>query len=180
MRISCGNLENRSKIVFWSSYEYLVSWYQIFIIYFRDEGSEKLKAALEADRQANRDSIVIMMYRNLPEAKKAKMCHLFNIVYALALHGKPMSDMDMQCELAIKMGVDLGLKYQNRLKAKEFLRAIADCMRQDHAAVVKQAPFISILSDGSTDRAIMEQETVMIRVVDKGTPITVMADIVSV
>ena len=86
--------------------------------------------------------------------------------------------MELQCELALKLGVDLGPSYHNRFKAKEFLHAMAECHRQDNRTIIQQSQFISILSDGSTDKSIVEQESVLVRVVHKGEPVTLMADVV--
>lgn len=121
----------------------------------------------------------MLAFRHISDRQRDVLRNLFNIVYMMASSGKPVSDMEIQCELAQKLKVDIGPSYQNRFKAREFLHAMAECHRQDNTAIIKQAPFISILSDGSTDSSIMEQETVMVRAVHQGEPVTVLADIVS-
>ena len=97
----------------------------------------------------------------------------------MAINAKPLSDIEMQCGLALKLGVDLGPRYHNRFKAKGFLHAMAECHHQDNKTMISQTQFISTLSDGSTDKAVMEQETVHVRIVHKGESVTLMADMVA-
>ncbi|KAK2153405.1 hypothetical protein LSH36_298g02069 [Paralvinella palmiformis] len=59
--------------------------------------------------------------------------------------------------------VNIGKTYRNTESAKVFTQAIAHVARAEVAAEVEAAKFVSILSDGSTDSAIKEQEMFYIR-----------------
>ncbi|KAJ1152664.1 hypothetical protein NDU88_005439 [Pleurodeles waltl] len=86
--------------------------------------------------------------------------------------------METICRAMKKAGVDRGENYTNREKASEFIRCEADILRQDIKRIVSNSRFICIIADGSTDRAIIEQETVLVRVVSDGKPYTLFADLV--
>ncbi|XP_071961197.1 zinc finger protein 862-like [Antedon mediterranea] len=86
--------------------------------------------------------------------------------------------MEMKCELMKKVGVDIGSRYGNRFKAREFVHALAETMRNDVKKLIERASFITIMADGSTDRTVVEQETVKVRFVSKGCPAAVLADLV--
>ena len=66
--------------------------------------------------------------------------------------------------------VNIGKTYRNTESAKVFTQAIAHVARAEVAAEVEAAKFVSILSDGSTDSAIKEQEMFYIRYVINGQP----------
>ncbi|KAJ1194901.1 hypothetical protein NDU88_004186 [Pleurodeles waltl] len=50
--------------------------------------------------------------------------------------------------------------------------------KQGHPKIFSNSRFICIIADGSTDNAIIEQETVLVRVVSDGKPYTLFADLV--
>ncbi|KAJ1123504.1 hypothetical protein NDU88_001973 [Pleurodeles waltl] len=86
--------------------------------------------------------------------------------------------MEIICRAMKKAGVDIGENYTNREKASEFIRCEAAILRQDIQKIVSNSRFICIIADGSTDNAIIEQETVLVRVVSDGKPYTLFADLV--
>ncbi|KAJ8301583.1 hypothetical protein KUTeg_020570 [Tegillarca granosa] len=72
------------------------------------------------------------------------------------------------CQLQVKNGVDLGTMYQNVDGCINMIKSIA---------ATEKSKFISVLADGSTDSAVIEQETVYVRFED-GLPKTQFVDIV--
>ena len=64
----------------------------------------------------------------------------------------------------------MGQTYRNTESAKQFTEAIAHTARQSLAADIRSAQFVSLLSDGSTDSSITEQELFYIRCVVNGMP----------
>lgn len=64
-------------------------------------------------------------------------------------------------------------------KVTEFIKSEAETIQQDIKEIVWNSRFISIIADGSTDNAIIEQETVLVRVVNEGKPYKEFVDLSS-
>ena len=71
------------------------------------------------------------------------------------------------CELMKKNGVQFGEQYKNDKGCKTFISCIAQVEKGKIQSAVSDSRFMSILSDGSTDSGIVEQEAVYIRYVNK-------------
>lgn len=67
-----------------------------------------------------------------------------------------------------RKGIALGATYRNRMQAKEFTHYIAEVERQDISEMLKKTKYLSIMSDGSTDSAVKEEEMVYVRWSEKG------------
>lgn len=91
---------------------------------------------------------------------------LFNTAYGVAKQGKPFSDFLYVMEIQRKNKVDIGEQYMNLEGCKLFIRWITKQMKQELVTEIKNSPFMSILSDGSTDTGVLEQEIVYVRYVD--------------
>ena len=74
----------------------------------------------------------------------------------------------------------IGKTYRNSESAKEFTKATAQVERKSLASAVKTAKFVSVLSDGSTDSAVCEQEMFFLRYVEDGMPVVKFAASVQV
>ena len=94
---------------------------------------------------------------------KKRLRFLFNTAYAIAKKGKPFSDFKYICELQIKNRLDLGENYLNNHACRKFVLSAASIIRDDIKSVVAKNHFVSVLSDGSTDSAVVEQEIVYLR-----------------
>lgn len=81
----------------------------------------------------------------------------------MAKQGKPFSDFLYVMEIQRKNKVDIGEQYINLEGCKLFIRWITKQMKQE---LVTDSPFMSILSDGSTDTGVLEQEIVYVSYVD--------------
>ena len=104
---------------------------------------------------------------------------LFNTAYGLAKKNRPFTDFPTVCSIQEKNGLVglLGEIYITDKAAKHFTSSIAKTMRQKTAVDLHKARFVSVMSDGSTDTTIVEQEVVYVRYVDHGNPVTKLASI---
>ena len=100
------------------------------------------------------------------EHEKKRLRFLFNTAYAVAKKGKLFSDFEYICELQIKNGLDLGENYLNDHACQKFVLSAANIIRDDIKSVVAKNHFVSVLSDGSTDSAVVEQEIVYLCYID--------------
>ena len=76
--------------------------------------------------------------------------------------------------------MDIGAQYHTDKKCKEFVSSMASVERERISDEVHNARFMCMLTDGSTDKSITEQETVYVRYVGpNGRPTTQFADIVA-
>ena len=73
-----------------------------------------------------------------------------------------MSDLDEM------KGLDVGDTYRNDKSCREFISAIADVERENIEMKLKEASFISVLSDGSTDVSVIENEIVYVHFCVRG------------
>ena len=60
-------------------------------------------------------------FQKLNDSEKNSMGNLFTIAHFIAKEGRPLSDMQSQCDLAGKLGVDIGKNYRNDLSARQFI-----------------------------------------------------------
>ncbi|XP_067654440.1 zinc finger protein 862-like [Haliotis asinina] len=95
------------------------------------------------------------------------------------MEGEPFSKFASFCQLQSKNGLSLGTNYLNRNACATFVQSIANVVKENTASELEKCRFVSVLSDGSTDSAITEQEIVYVRyVTDDGVLKTRLADIV--
>jgi hypothetical protein len=62
----------------------------------------------------------------------------------------------------------VGSTYRNEKQAKEFMHHIAEVERNNIRENLKTTQFLSIVSDGSTDSSVKEEELVDVRFCPKG------------
>ncbi|XP_033758057.1 zinc finger protein 862-like [Pecten maximus] len=93
---------------------------------------------------------------------------------------RSISDKRELCSLQAKNGVDMGSMYRNDKGCKTFIEHIANSEIEKIKKDVMESRYFSVLSDGSTDSSITEQEAVYIRYIGpEGKPQTECCDIVS-
>ena len=97
-----------------------------------------------------------------------RMCNLFIICHGLAKHARPFTDIEWQCKMAERHGVDIGHGYRNQMSAKVFTHYIAQVVRRSLCSDLQQAPFWTVIIDGSNDSASLEAELLYVRYVKKG------------
>ena len=93
---------------------------------------------------------------------------LFRTVHAIGRKGRPYTDLVWQAELLENCGVNVGNRYRNNKASTEFMKYIAEATREPTKNMLQNAPFLSILSDGSTDVSTKEQEICYVRTCVKG------------
>ena len=93
-----------------------------------------------------------------------KMRILFRISHALAMKGSPFKDFRWFIELhETAHNVSLGETYRNSKQCHNFTSYIAETERLKLASELAQAPFYSVMTDGTTDSSISEAEIMYVR-----------------
>ena len=109
------------------------------------------------------ESAAETIIEKLNDATYQKLDKLFRNAHGIALHSRPLSDFVWMCELDEKKGVDIGITYRTDKECHSFIHSIAQVERRKKEKLIRNAKFICILSDGSTDASVREQEIVYIR-----------------
>lgn len=97
-----------------------------------------------------------------------KLETMFRTSHSLVLHDRPISDFIWACEVDEMKGLDVGQTYRNINSAKTFIKSIAEVEFKNISKIVLDAKFVTVIGDGSTDKAVLEQETWFIRTCKKG------------
>ncbi|XP_014668748.1 PREDICTED: zinc finger protein 862-like isoform X2 [Priapulus caudatus] len=92
-----------------------------------------------------------------------KLETLFRNAHAIAVNCRPFSDYNWMATLDEKKGMVLGETYRNDKACKQFVTAISDVERERIVAKLSENKFLTVISDGSTDTAILENEVVYCR-----------------
>ena len=104
---------------------------------------------------------------------------LFNTAYYVAIHNESFLKYPELLDLLEKNNVQVSANYRTDKRCKEFIVCCADVLKDEVSEELRAARFFSILTDGSTDKGIREQELVFVRFVDEnGNLKTKVADIV--
>ena len=99
--------------------------------------------------------------QNLNSAQVNKMSILFCNVHSLVKHHRPFTDyMSGSVNLIKKKGLVIGDTYRNDKAAEVFNHSIAQVAQNKIISAIQEAKFISIITDGATDKS---QEIVYIR-----------------
>lgn len=109
------------------------------------------------------ESIADKMVQSLNKASYNRLEKLFRNSHAIAKKSRPTSDYTWQCELDVQKGIDLGDIYRNTKSCKEFLVVISIIEEK-----LPEAKFCTIMSDGSTDISVIENEIVYIHFAHRG------------
>ena len=96
----------------------------------------------------------------------------FNTAYLIAKRNFSFHDFEFLLKLQNKNGLQLGENYQNIQGAKTFIESIAHELRQHTINSLQKCRFFSLMADGSTDRSVAEQESVFVRYVVGGEPVS--------
>ncbi|CAC5403928.1 unnamed protein product [Mytilus coruscus] len=104
---------------------------------------------------------------------------LFNTAYSVVKNNRPFSDYSFICDIQIKNGMQLGKNHLGRDACVVFLKVMSGVLSDKTKEHMKLVRFIFIMSDGSTDSSVTEQESVLIRYVHPEThePVTTLASI---
>jgi hypothetical protein len=97
-----------------------------------------------------------------------KLSILFRSAHALALKSRPFTDFAWMCKLDTTKGLAVGNTYTTDKYCRNFVNAIASVEKNRIKETVENVSFLSILCDGSTDRGIIDNEIVYLRMVKNG------------
>ena len=122
--------------------------------------------------QAFADTPIGQSLLKLDESQRKRLESLFNTAYGVVKAGKPFSDYELICEIQVKNGLDLGENYRNINGCKNLAASIAQTLVDKPVQELKNINFLCILSDGSTDVSVTEQEIVYIHYVERSVPVT--------
>ena len=117
------------------------------------------------------NSAIATGMQKMNEKERTGVKKLMDIAYFIALKGRPFTDFKDHIELEKLHGVKFDTSsYENETSCREFIKSIA-CYLFDEDVRKKmcRVNFIAILIDGTTDRAIKEQEVLYAMFVDPDT-----------
>ena len=114
------------------------------------------------------DAPIAQGFKRMRQAESEGLQKLFDVAYYVATKGRPLSDFESLIELEKLHGVSFhGRKYENRNACRDFVLSISDYFFQvDVKEKVSRANFIAILTDGTTDATITEQEVIYLLYLD--------------
>ena len=116
-------------------------------------------------------SAIALGMQKMSEKERTSVKKLMHIAYFIALKGRPFTNFKDHIELEKLHGVKFDTSaYENETACREFIKSIA-CYLFDENVQKKltRVNFIAILIDGTTDRAIKEQEVLYAMFVDPDT-----------
>ena len=97
---------------------------------------------------------------------------LFNSAHCIAKKDWSLHSFTDLIQLQEKNGLHVGEEYwTNDHGPRMFLKHIAEVQRLKTKDILEQCRFFSVMADGSTDRSIVEQEAVYVRIVFNGIPV---------
>ena len=126
----------------------------------KSQGHKKCSSTAASKKAAPSTSLAEKALCSLKRAQNEKMEKLFRTAHAIAKKGRPFTDLVWMCDLHQMKGLKIGETYRNRTQARNFVGYIAEIERNRIQAQFSNAEFVSILSDGSTDSAVIEEEIV--------------------
>lgn len=133
----------------------------------------------QLDYQPPIKKAVQQMITSLDEKNRHHLRVLMNTAFFVGKEELAFRKFGSLCDLQEKNGVKMESMYRNEKMCSQFIASIADVEKEKTKREVRETRFLSLLSDGSTDAGIIEQETVFVRYVDKqGQPWTKFVDIV--
>ena len=105
---------------------------------------------------------------SIGEDEKDTLKRLIEVLYYLAVNGRPYPDFHGLVELEKMHGVKFlkGKSYENQTACRDFIQNAAEGLFQEDLEKLKRENFISILSDGRTNTAIVKTECIYILFVD--------------
>ena len=133
-------------------------------IKIHETSSNHLKAiTIVAAKSEPEKTPAFKMICSLNKDTLEKLSKLFRTCHALAVYNRPYTDYTWLCELDETKGVNLGKTYRTAEYAKVFTHYIANVEREKVSDQIRNSQFVTVLSEGSTDSSITEQEMFFVR-----------------
>ncbi|XP_077991530.1 zinc finger protein 862-like [Glandiceps talaboti] len=109
---------------------------------------------------------------NIDRAQFDRLQILFRTAYYIAKHEKPFTDFPGLLTLQELNNVTVGNMYRNDKQAAYFIDIIAEAIRLETVRAIEGSSFYSVLNDSSTDRSVVEEEIVYVRILEDYRPVT--------
>ena len=138
-------------------------------VHHESEGHQTAKFELEKKRQPPGSSKAEQCIQMLNKSSFDKLENLFRTAHGIAKNCRPYTDFQWICEVDEKKGVVIGNTYRSDKSCREFIRAIAATERKKIEGLFEKAKFVTLLSDGSTDISVKENEIIFARFAIEGT-----------
>ena len=111
-------------------------------------------------------------FLRLNPADKDSLRAKFNTTYYILKKERPFTDYPNLLNLQTKNGISkLGASYSTPNASAYFADYIGKVMRESLKKLISKANYFSVLSDGSTDSAVTEQEMIYVLFICEGTPV---------
>ena len=126
---------------------------------FHHKSKSHVKCELADKAQAAPKSTpMAQVVRRMNKENVERFKCLFNTAYYVVSEHLAFRKFEGLCQLQQMNGVYLGKNYINDHGCKDFIMAIASVLKSETIDEISQANYFTILADGSTDSAIIEQE----------------------
>ncbi len=135
------------------------------------EASDGHSVAVEHERNRTARTGTSIAEQSIQKMNRAvfdKLDKLFRNAHAIAKNNRPFSDYVWMATLDERKGLFLGETYRNEKACKEFIHSIANMEKDKVTAEMKDVKFITVVSDGSTDVSVSENEIVYLRCCRQG------------
>ncbi|XP_070537629.1 zinc finger protein 862-like [Ptychodera flava] len=109
-----------------------------------------------------------MALQKMNESVFSKLTNLFRNAHSIRVNSRPFKDYVWMSSLDVMKGVEVGETYRNDKACRQFITAISEVERERLQNETSDNKFISIVSDGSTDVSVIENEIVYIRSAREG------------
>ena len=114
------------------------------------------------------DAPILQGMKRMRETECRGVQKLFDIAYYIAAQGRPLSDYESLLSLQKLHGVEfMGTSYESRFACRRFLLSISDYFLEKNVQdKLSRCNFIAIMTDGTTDAAVSEQEVIYLSYLD--------------
>ena len=134
----------------------------------------------KANDKAPQDAPLKKLVTKLSADNEGTMNVLFKATNHIARTKQSFKQFPQLVELLEDCGVDVGGMYRSDKMCKDLVKSIASVEEACVIDQVKEACFLTVLADGSTDCTVVEQESVYVRyVAADGSPKTKLAKLVA-
>lgn len=125
--------------------------------------AHSLYIAKHTDSHDLPQSVAGKAIKSMKEKERCRLRLLFRNAHAISAHNRPFKDFCWMTELNRANGLDVGQTYVNEYACAQFVDCIGSVLESSVIKKIKDASFISITMDGTTDLATKEQETLFVR-----------------